>query len=886
MKTIRCCLCWLSACFSLALVLGCSPASPANGSLTCGSGSHPCPEGDYCASSTKTCWKNGTGPDAGSGNSAGGAAGSSSWDGAGAMGGNAEAGAGTKPSLDGALDLASSAGGDGGTTTAFGGAGGTGSGGSSAPDAPNATGGTTATPDASTIPDGSDAPLTSPSGTACTGDGQCASGHCIDGVCCATACTGCNACSNSQTGKPDGTCAPVTSGQDPHAYCADETASNQCGNDGTCDGKGACRKVSSSHVCTKASCSSDGKTFTPVTTCDGIGACTTATAQDCGGFQCAVTGCLTTCASQDRCIGSTYCDTSAGTCAAKKPNGSPATQSYECTSGIVADGVCCDKTCTGCSACTATLNGQAASTTGQCLPVVANRVAPHNACTADLPCGEDGNCDGNGGCHYPSSGTSCADSTCAGSTFTTSKCDSAHACTPNPNPCPGSLICGSATACKTGCIGDGDCISGYYCASGTCTTKIDDGHACTPGADNQCKNGNCVSGICCHTACSECHTCSTGTCNQVGNGTACGTGVCNNGACNDCSQGATCTEGIDECHIGATDCSTGSAVCQASAKPTGTTCGSGPTCTGVGTSAKAYGHWTCQSGTCAQPTSYTSCPSTGCNTAGTACNNACDQGTQTICGTTCCTTASQYCNNNTSCAGKIQDGTACLGDNQCVHGNCSTYPADGSKVCCQSGYSNCASMCVNELTNNSNCGACNKVCPAADSCSGGVCNCALGAKMTCGSCSGWTFESGLEGWGWQGDISSFATSSFVSHSGSNSLAVTVYNNYDVTAVSVVPCPGSVDLATNGPYSLSGYFYSQGGQGTSCQIGANLWTTYSPPYDSLPGSFHAGLDAGVWVHVTLQFATSPFATNTDQIGFSFGGCDGTIYIDDVLLTPTP
>jgi len=80
-------------------------------------------------------------------------------------------------------------------------------------------------------------------GSKCTTAGACSSGFCVDGVCCDKACAKCNACSQNLTGKADGTCAPATSGTDPHESCADETDANECGNDGNCDGSGACRKV-------------------------------------------------------------------------------------------------------------------------------------------------------------------------------------------------------------------------------------------------------------------------------------------------------------------------------------------------------------------------------------------------------------------------------------------------------------------------------------------------------------------------------------------------------------------------------------------------------------------------------------------------------------------
>jgi hypothetical protein len=52
------------------------------------------------------------------------------------------------------------------------------------------------------------APTDQPLGVACGQDGECRSGHCFDGVCCDTACSGgCSACTQARTGRSDGTCA-------------------------------------------------------------------------------------------------------------------------------------------------------------------------------------------------------------------------------------------------------------------------------------------------------------------------------------------------------------------------------------------------------------------------------------------------------------------------------------------------------------------------------------------------------------------------------------------------------------------------------------------------------------------------------------------------------
>lgn len=111
-------------------------------------------------------------------------------------------------------------------------------------------------------------------GATCSGDTACTSGHCVDGVCCASACDGtCEACSAAKTGTADGTCSPVTAATDPDNECpmgcADGTVTNQC------DGHGACATTS------------------------------------CGGYQCSsATACGTSCVSGSGsdCTESSFCD--------------------------------------------------------------------------------------------------------------------------------------------------------------------------------------------------------------------------------------------------------------------------------------------------------------------------------------------------------------------------------------------------------------------------------------------------------------------------------------------------------------------------------------------------------------------------------------------------
>ncbi len=605
-------------------------------------------------------------------------------------------------------------------------------------------------------------------GAICSANGDCVSNSCVDGMCCDKPCAGCNACKNTLTGVDDGTCAPVSLGLDPHAACADETSSNPCGNDGTCDGKGLCHKVSNGKVCAAATC--NGTNFTPAATCDGAGTCATSTPQSCGAFQCALTGCLKTCTKDADCGTTNYCS-AAGTCATKLALGVTATAGSQCTSGIVADSVCCDTlVCTGCLACTSTLNGQAVSTTGQCLPVMAGKPG-HGTCTAAPPCGLDGMCDGNGACHYTPAATSCATDSCLGSTLTTSACDGVkHACVASSNACQADLVCASTSACKKTCTADSDCITGDYCASGACTAKLALGVKC--GATNQCKNGNCVEGVCCDSACGQtCRSClgsktgvQDGTCANMTPGSACTGGVCNSTtsttpACEPCVQGNSCPP-TNVCKTGKLDCSTGAPVCKED-QPLDTTHACGPAascntttnqatraqmCDGVGGCAAPivdtcnYG---CNGAVCAPPkTQGTACASTaecasGLSCAdGYCCNNACTDSCQ-ACNVTgyfgTCTTLSSGGAphaNHPGCAGQGICKGACNGLSSCSYPGAETTCIQAS---CTAQTQTYAALCPG------NSPPAPGICPTATTkgCNGYGCNgavCANGAGVG-GTCS-------------------------------------------------------------------------------------------------------------------------------------------------------
>jgi hypothetical protein len=548
-------------------------------------------------------------------------------------------------------------------------------------------------------------------GATCSANGACASGICADAVCCDKTCTGCNACTQTLTGEPDGTCGFVTSGLSAHNACTDQTKTNQCGNDGTCDGAGACRNVSTSHVCTDSSC--NGSVYTPISTCDGKGACTVVNPQDCAPFTCAQTGCSKTCTTAADCEDPTtyYCDATTKTCAAKLSNGKAASSGTQCTSTVVADGVCCDKDCTGCSACTKTLNGQ---TDGQCLPVPAGNVG-HNTCTAaNTTCGTTGMCDGAGKCQYGANGTKCG-SACTGATLTPKTCDGAGNCN-----------AGTPTSCGL-----------YVCAStgDICGGTKGPGSACS-GA-SECDSGFCADSVCCNRACTgSCEACdvaaSPGTCTTLAanaspraSRTAClgSTAPCA-GKCNGAS--AACFYASSSTPCGSASCNANNYQAVGSCNSSGSCVMPDPQACPDGCVATSGCTGTCHAGD-------VQCSSGGvpqvCSSAGSWQNQ-----------TTGCTSA-QYCASG-ACTSKGGNGDPCQSNGQCTSANCS------NSTCCATGQTACSGVCVS-LSSNTNCGSCGRSCGTGSTCSGGNCylnngqSCTTGSQCLTGTCS--TFYQDIDG---------------------------------------------------------------------------------------------------------------------------------------------
>ena len=295
-------------------------------------------------------------------------------------------------------------------------------------------------------------------GAACAGGTECVSGLCQQGVCCSSSCTGtCRSCAIAGSA---GTCALVPVGADPLAQCADNGAAS-CGTDGSCDGAGGCRLYTAGTACAASTCT--GVTFTPARTCNGAGTCLAGTPTTCDPYVCGAGGaCRTSCASTADCNAPSTC--SGGSCG-KKSIGVACAAPAECNSGLCEQGFCCSSACAGIRQSCA-LGG----TLGTCTSVPAGQ-DPLGQCADQgaASCGTDGFCNGSGACRLQATGTTCAASTCSGTTFTPARtCNGTGTCqTSTPTTC-GAYICGAGGACLATCTSNAQCVSPNVCIGTSC----------------------------------------------------------------------------------------------------------------------------------------------------------------------------------------------------------------------------------------------------------------------------------------------------------------------------------------------------------------------------------------------------------------------------------
>lgn len=144
-------------------------------------------------------------------------------------------------------------------------------------------------------------------GQPCEVGPQCASGHCVDRVCCNEVCSG--TCVTCALAGAEGTCSPTPPGTDPHRSCGQ---GGPC--DNVCDATSACvSRVG--QACEATTCTADGTAAIEGSTCSAIGGACTKVTVSCAPYRCGVSGspatvgCVTQCKSIGDCASGYACDT-------------------------------------------------------------------------------------------------------------------------------------------------------------------------------------------------------------------------------------------------------------------------------------------------------------------------------------------------------------------------------------------------------------------------------------------------------------------------------------------------------------------------------------------------------------------------------------------------
>ena len=268
--------------------------------------------------------------------------------------------------------------------------------------------------------------VTQPNGEPCSGASTCASGFCVDGVCCATGCGAgaldCRACSVAAGGSVDGTCTTIRSG-----FTITCRASA-----GVCDVAEAC-------LSTSTACPAD--TFLSGTLCR-------AAAGDCDVDE-LCTGSSAACPSDVLSAMGTVCRAVAGDCdVAETCSGSNA----QCpANGYSPPGTVCRAVTGDCDVAETCPGGTAACPADTVLPAATLCRASAGICDVAEVCnGTSGACPANA---FSPSGTACRASS--------GDCDPAENCTGASAACPVDALAASGTPCRAA---SGDCDIAETCS--------------------------------------------------------------------------------------------------------------------------------------------------------------------------------------------------------------------------------------------------------------------------------------------------------------------------------------------------------------------------------------------------------------------------------------
>src|SRR6266545_10804 len=373
---------------------------------------------------------------------------------------------------------------------------------------------------------------------------------------------------------------------------------------------------------------SSGCTLGGDTCCDPASSlcCAVTTGEQCCGTKCCA-GDYTCCGTNNRCAagvpccGSTCCPSTRLCC-----SGTCCVTGYVCLNNTtccapdhVADGVCCNTTCTGlCQACVRSKTGQP---DGICAAITAG-TDPDSECADQGGCGHNGLCDGAGACAFYGTTTLCRAS--QGDCDPAENCDGAGACPVDRKASMGA-----------GCPSDNNPCTLDQCDGMSNTCQHPAGNAGTP-----CRPANA------NDLCAVADTC---------NGTS--------ATCPDIKRPANyvCRGATDVCDV-AEVCDGVTNACPIEGfKPNSTLCRAA-SCAGGTAILEAN----CTGSTAACPLVQTqTCPSSSC--AGNICAGGCTMDAQCP--------MDQYCRGGV-CSPKISQGSPCSTDSSCSTAHC----ADG--VCC------------------------------------------------------------------------------------------------------------------------------------------------------------------------------------------------------------
>ncbi len=493
-------------------------------------------------------------------------------------------------------------------------------------------------------------------GQPCSADNECQNSHCVDGVCCDTACTG--ACRKCNVPSSLGRCTPTAAGTvDPRGVCA-MTAQSTCMTNGKCDGNFGCQKWPVGTLCADETCSNN--VYKAPSTCNASGQCVAPDLLPCAPYVCNGSRCFNACTNDTQCLNPPTNQCRMNSCG-KGGQGATCSSPDECQSGFCAQGVCCDSACnTACKSCVAGM-------LGVCSNVATGANDPSGMCAvqASSTCGTNGKCEA-GACQRWGSGTPCKPATCPSTSnqFTPlSTCDGSGTCvTPPTTACFPYTCGGNMDACNAICTVDSMCQPPAVCVNGSCGLKPK-GSLCTK--KEECLSNFCEQGVCCETACTGvCKSCaltaSLGVCSNIAAG-----GVDLQSRCADQGAASCGTDGFCDGR-GACRLYSASTPCAPASCATGlSTLTTGRTCNGLGV---------------CQPAANIPCNPYVCNGT-TACLAACTRDADCL--------APNICDPKTNRCGNLKrPGQACVATSECLTGY---FCTDG--VCCVSGSCSLCQAC-------------------------------------------------------------------------------------------------------------------------------------------------------------------------------------------------